>query len=275
MTDNKAALDALERLLNDALSSRDGYGSSRADAELIRAALQRPEQSEGEPTVRYKNSLSEKEYPDHDLTTGALAALSNVMILTNADSATFEIENDIDGRFVFEATRIKPGAALAPRQEHDEEFLRKLIDTVQTDWGRGFPGRKEQDAYIAKAKDAYAGKIKLTDNTEEAPRQADEWQPIETAPRGGVVFVCRHKDKPYVTFEAAIFRESESWEMPQEYDVLHNMTTDEPIDGWDDFEWMPLPPPPSHLLGTAPYTPTPYELDEDENLLGTAQKGEE
>lgn len=61
--------------------------------------------------------------------------------------------------------------ALAPRQ--DDEFLRKLIDVVQCDWGRGFPGRREQDAYIAKAKDVFAGKIKLENNDEEAPRQVD------------------------------------------------------------------------------------------------------
>lgn len=41
MTPNqtKAALEALDRLENDALASRDGYGNAREDAETIRTAL--------------------------------------------------------------------------------------------------------------------------------------------------------------------------------------------------------------------------------------------
>lgn len=36
----QAALDALDRLENDALCYRDGYGETRKDAETIRAALE-------------------------------------------------------------------------------------------------------------------------------------------------------------------------------------------------------------------------------------------
>lgn len=36
MTADKTALDALDRLENDALSGRDGYGDARKDAEIIR-----------------------------------------------------------------------------------------------------------------------------------------------------------------------------------------------------------------------------------------------
>lgn len=72
-----------------------------------------------------------------------------------------------------------------------------------------------------------------------------EWQTMETAPKDETLFVCRNKNKPHVTYEAAIFRESESWEIPEEYLVLQNMTNDEPIDGdWEGLEWSPLPAPP-------------------------------
>ena len=74
--------------------------------------------------------------------------------------------------------------------------------------------------------------------------QGEQWQPIETAPRYEKLFVVRRKDTPHVQHEAMLFRESQTWEMPQEYDCLHNMTTDEPIDDdWDSYEWMPLPTP--------------------------------
>lgn len=79
-------------------------------------------------------------------------------------------------------------AALAPRQ--DDEFLRKLIDVVQCDWGRGFPGRREQDAYIAKAKDVFAGKIKLENNDEEAPRQVEEPDPDYMCPNCVTPWKC-------------------------------------------------------------------------------------
>jgi len=66
------------------------------------------------------------------------------------------------------------------------------------------------------------------------------WRPIKEAPID-VLFVCRCKDKPHVTFEAQVFLESENWEMPEEYKVLQNMTTDEPIDGdWTDNEWKAI-----------------------------------
>jgi len=72
-----------------------------------------------------------------------------------------------------------------------------------------------------------------------------EWQPIETAPRDETLFLCRDKEKPHVTFEAALFQEHESYEIPEEYDVLQNMTTDEPIaDDWFAYEWQSLPQPP-------------------------------
>ena len=49
----------------------------------------------------------------------------------------------------------------------DDKFLRCLIDVVQTDWGCGFPGTPEQDAYIEKAKQVYSGTLELHDNTEQ------------------------------------------------------------------------------------------------------------
>lgn len=39
----QAALEALDRIENDALSCRDGYGETRKDAETIRSALQAPQ----------------------------------------------------------------------------------------------------------------------------------------------------------------------------------------------------------------------------------------
>ena len=33
-------------------------------------------------------------------------------------------------------------------------------------------------------------------------------------------FVCREKEKPHVRFEAAIFQDRESYEIPEEYDRL-------------------------------------------------------
>lgn len=39
---DKDAMEALDRLLNDALASRDGYGDSRKDAETIRRVLSAP-----------------------------------------------------------------------------------------------------------------------------------------------------------------------------------------------------------------------------------------
>ncbi|MAI17130.1 MAG: hypothetical protein CBC71_06220 [Rhodobacteraceae bacterium TMED111] len=71
-----------------------------------------------------------------------------------------------------------------------------------------------------------------------------QWKPIEEAPRYEELFCIRRKDKAHVQFEAMFFRERESWEMPEEYDVLQNMTLDEPIENWDMYEWKPLPQPP-------------------------------
>ena len=71
----------------------------------------------------------------------------------------------------------------------------------------------------------------------------NEWQPIETAPKYEKMFVCRDKSKPHITFEAMMFKDRESWEIPEEYDVLQNMTVDEPVvDRWEDYEWRVLPP---------------------------------
>lgn len=75
------------------------------------------------------------------------------------------------------------------------------------------------------------------------------WMLIETAPKGGRVFISRDKTKPWITFEAAIFAERESWEIPQRYYVIQNMTTDEPIDDdWSHLEWKPLPAPPAAAM---------------------------
>jgi hypothetical protein len=68
------------------------------------------------------------------------------------------------------------------------------------------------------------------------------WQPVETAPKDETLFRLRDKTKPHETFEACIFRDCESYEMPEEYYVLQNMTFDEPVDdSWDNYEWQPLP----------------------------------
>lgn len=81
----------------------------------------------------------------------------------------------------------------------------------------------------------------LLDNAIEQ-RHVIAWQPMDSAPTDETLFVCRYKKKLHVTFEAAIFRDCESWEIPQEYFVLQNMTTDQPIeDYWEDLEWMALP----------------------------------
>ncbi len=78
----------------------------------------------------------------------------------------------------------------------------------------------------------------------------EQWQPIETAPKDESLFVCRDKRKPHVTFEAAIFKDQESWEIPEEYDCLQNMTIDEPIcDGWDLLEWRPIETPNAAMTG--------------------------
>ena len=83
---------------------------------------------------------------------------------------------------------------------------------------------------------------------EETIRHALEsmkWRPIETAPKDETIFVCRNKKKPHVTFEAAMFWDQESWEIPEKYFVIQNMTTDQPLeDDWDDLEWQELPTPP-------------------------------
>ncbi|MBL4763489.1 MAG: hypothetical protein JKY93_12435 [Gammaproteobacteria bacterium] len=66
----------------------------------------------------------------------------------------------------------------------------------------------------------------------------NNWQSIETAPKDKTTFVCRDKYKPHVQFEATLFLEQESWEIPEEYLVLLNMTTDEPIcENFEDYEW--------------------------------------
>jgi hypothetical protein len=76
---------------------------------------------------------------------------------------------------------------------------------------------------------------------------AADWRDIESAPRDESLFLCRHKAKPHVTFEAAIFKEDDSWESGNKpYDVIQNMTADEPLDAeWEDLEWQPLPQPPA------------------------------
>lgn len=69
-----------------------------------------------------------------------------------------------------------------------------------------------------------------------------EWKPISEAPRDTTSFICREKRKPHVQFEAAIFEDQESWEMPSTCYCLQNMTTDEPLTGaWEDYEWKPIP----------------------------------
>jgi len=68
------------------------------------------------------------------------------------------------------------------------------------------------------------------------------WYEIKTAPKYEQLFCIRYKDKPHVQFEAMFFQEMESYELPEEYDVLYNMTLDAPIDEyWEDLEWAPIP----------------------------------
>ncbi len=60
MTDDKTALDALNRLENDALSGRDGYGDARKDAEIIRNFINTRPQPSGDAVkglVEKKNLL--------------------------------------------------------------------------------------------------------------------------------------------------------------------------------------------------------------------------
>lgn len=68
------------------------------------------------------------------------------------------------------------------------------------------------------------------------------WQEMDTAPTGEKLFLCRKKSKPHVTFEACIFTEQESWEIPKEYFVVQDMTSDYPIeDDWRSLQWSELP----------------------------------
>lgn len=62
------------------------------------------------------------------------------------------------------------------------------------------------------------------------------WASLDTAPRHEKLFLCREKGSNNV-WEAMFFRESESPEMPEEYDVLQNMYLDEPVVDTDDLEW--------------------------------------
>lgn len=68
------------------------------------------------------------------------------------------------------------------------------------------------------------------------------WQPIGNAPRDRT-FLCRKKNSPHITFEAFIDKERESWEMPEEYEVLCNETYPDDIldDAWEAYEWKQLP----------------------------------
>lgn len=81
-----------------------------------------------------------------------------------------------------------------------------------------------------------------TNRTESSARYVlDDWQSMDSAPRGEKLFVLRSKKKPHVTCEAMIYSDNNGWEDPEEYYVLQNMTIDESIDGdWDDFEWKPI-----------------------------------
>ena len=59
--ERQAALEALDRLENDALCYRDGYGETRKDAETIRAALQSATISEAQLESEIKKTaMSEK-----------------------------------------------------------------------------------------------------------------------------------------------------------------------------------------------------------------------
>lgn len=72
-----------------------------------------------------------------------------------------------------------------------------------------------------------------------------QWMTMETAPKDDTLFLCRKKSQPHVTFEASMFWDQESWEIPEKYLVCQNMTTDEPLDDdFEDLEWRPLPQPP-------------------------------
>lgn len=79
-------------------------------------------------------------------------------------------------------------------------------------------------------------------NAEGYLADTEVWQNIKKAPKHEVLFICREKRKPHVQFEAAIFEDVESWEMPSTCYCLQNMTTDEPLtDSWDSYEWKPIP----------------------------------
>lgn len=126
-------------------------------------------------------------------------------------------------------------SALTAPDAVDVEALRKEYVSAE----RGF-----SSADAARANDYRTGWNDCLDELKSKglPRTADDgWQSIETAPKDEV-FVCRNKNKPHVTFEAVLFWDSESWEMPEKYLCLHNMTIDEPIDQkWSELEWRPLP----------------------------------
>lgn len=64
--------------------------------------------------IHYSASVSALK-PDDELVQAALAVLSNLMMVTNATSAEFEIGNPIDGVFKFTATHHKPSAPVCPR----------------------------------------------------------------------------------------------------------------------------------------------------------------
>jgi len=71
------------------------------------------------------------------------------------------------------------------------------------------------------------------------------WMDISGAKKIIGKFLCRKKSNPRVTFEAIFNVECESWEIPELYYVLHNLTLDEPIDGdYSDYEWTPITPKP-------------------------------
>lgn len=93
---------------------------------------------------------------------------------------------------------------------------------------------------VAKAMDDTKTGLALTRAIEVL--KANTWRPIESAPKYGKTFLCRRKNEPHVTFEAFIDKESESWEMPNEYDILCNESYPEDIldDCWSMYEWQPL-----------------------------------
>lgn len=60
----RAALEAIDRLENDAMCYRDGYGETRKDAELVRAALQSTTISETQLESEIKKTaMSETQSP--------------------------------------------------------------------------------------------------------------------------------------------------------------------------------------------------------------------